>query len=332
MRSLGHAALLFPLFSIMAAVACSKDPEPPADAGPCARYFDAFIAYQTRCGTPARSEETTTRARERAVGKCKLDMAAPGTSFTSTFIEACAASFKDLSCDARGASDACEVKAGTLEGTAACASERQCASGRCSTTIAGTCGACQGTRGEGEACNGIDLVCRPGMTCSAGKCAVVTKGDVGAPCGGAAACKNGIFCDTRANVCTAPRDVGGACASEYECAFDLTCASGKCVARVAEGGECSDRTPPCAQGFGCDPDQKRCVKLTRVKPGETCSAAALCELGGCTFPESRALKGTCPTIIADGEPCVLADTTRICDEGAACKDGRCVVFDPGQCK
>jgi hypothetical protein len=46
----------------------------------------------------------------------------------------------------------------------------------------------------------------------------------------------------------------------------------------------------------------------------------------CPFAQNS-LAGTCPRVIADGEPCDLNDPTTACDTFAGCQNGTCTLTD-----
>jgi hypothetical protein len=79
-----------------------------------------------------------------------------------------------------------------------------------------------------------------------------------------------------------------------------------------------------------------------AEPGEACDATTQCRVGGCRgnfdldaggAPSPLSFKGTCPTVIPDGGPCVDAAAAgmagapnAVCDTLSSCVNGKCAPF------
>jgi hypothetical protein len=111
-------------------------------------------------------------------------------------------------------------------------------------------------RGVGETCD--DAVrCRPGLACTAGKCAPGHSLDQGAACVISAECKEGLYCNAARKCAIAGRHVTGeSCGSEADCAGGARCnavgLSAECQAEGTRdiGGACKTSTE-CMAGLLC---------------------------------------------------------------------------------
>ena len=145
---------------------------------------------------------------------------------------------------------------------------------------------------------------------------------------------------------------------------------GKCAAPIASGGACVQSNNDCADGLVCTGTtlahvriaghRRRNLQRQRLRSGigvrlqqhqvrqdsvrgsgrtratttrfaarrVTCVQQAT---GGGSGGGSGTLSGTCPTIIADGQPCTGSSRTSQCDDFASCIEGKCV-FVPAACK
>ncbi len=331
--------LVFALFgSAVAISACSSSSTDAATAA-CERLVRAT---RTDCSKfPSETVESNVVARSN--GACKRELSASGVATTPADVEACAAALEKhaASCDTAFATPAeCESKPGTRADGAGCGANAQCKSGYCKigqtqvTTPEGTtnqrdaCGTCTATIAENAVCNGTSDKCVAGYQCLSGKCLKVAVSDVGGPCGNqTSTCKDGLLCDNLTRKCAALKPSGEQCLGSFECEPPLACVANKCDVRVAEGGACSSNE--CARTLRCDEASQTCVKLEFVKPGAACTASSICEPRGIACPASL----TCPTVVADGEACELGTSpTRVCNDYATCRDGKCVLDDPNSCK
>jgi hypothetical protein len=134
-------------------------------------------------------------------------------------------------------------------------------------------------------------------------------------------CGSGLYCDTSAQ-CAQRQALGATCRTSTDCLTTLTCAAGTCSQRAQQGAPCSPSNEgnPCAEGFTCEATTSTCVQPS-AQPGEACgSNGKVCLVGPC----SKA--GTCPAIVADGQPCPVGDDTRTCDVLADCdRYGNCAI-------
>ena len=74
-----------------------------------------------------------------------------------------------------------------------------------------------------------------------------------------------------------------------------------------------------------------CAKRTLGKAGEKCNQQELgCAVGSCDIA-ADASEGTCPKVIADGQPCTPDTAGETCDAFARCADGICQIPDPKRC-
>jgi hypothetical protein len=157
-----------------------------------------------------------------------------------------AAYAQDIQC---AAGLGCVVAEGSLAGTcqrpaatgAACGATTVCARGAaCTATTTMTCAAITVRRAVGERCNNATMeLCDPWarLVCRSGTCASIGDGTMGATCGNMAVpagsqCNAGLYCAT--GRCVARKADGEACASDVECRTDAcdratrTCAARTC--------------------------------------------------------------------------------------------------------
>jgi hypothetical protein len=144
------------------------------------------------------------------------------------------------------------------------------------------------------------------------------------PCMGAGAplCADGLYCSPSTGRCAVPGALGAPCDGVYACEPGLRCV-GTCEIGGCAGDLCSDDRA-CGPGLVCSPSG--CAPFSWVSPGEVCNHAARCVVGHC--PNG----GTCPRVVADGDPCDPADETATCDTFSRCTNGVCAVHDLPVCK
>ncbi len=185
-------------------------------------------------------------------------------------------------------------------------------------------------------------------------CVALAQGDVGAACDGlSATCKTGLYCAAQTGRCAklagagAPCGVGarpranpGGCAAPLACVGipgTATCGSGAADAFCLSDDDCSPGlgcTPgPCSSTtarIGCSASGT-CALVTWVAPGRACDGyRTRCLVGSCNVdepsppPDAGIAQGTCPTVVPDGQPCVVegvgpaAPTGPTCDTFAQC--------------
>jgi hypothetical protein len=231
--------------------------------------------------------------------------------------------------------------AGTLPVGAACLTGTQCETAYCKFTFIdddggssyeSSCGTCADTIGAGESCASGDTPCAPGTACSGAPnptCVAVTYGGAGDACDDTAlVCNEGLFCQTTTMTCSAPGAAGARCTGSPDCATGLVCAAGACAVGATAGETCTS-TVVCAQGLTCELPTGTCVAITWASAGAPCSNAAQCLVGGCnqgtTFETN-----TCPTVVADGEPCPI-DGASTCDTFSQCVNGVCALPTAATC-
>jgi hypothetical protein len=110
-------------------------------------------------------------------------------------------------------------------------------------------------------------------------------------CRGDAYCKSSGACP---GICTTRELAGAVCRDDAECQPSLKCFNGKCTAKIAEGGSCSDHDVGCHSGLICGSDTgtgRTCVSLETVfskEAGESCdlTKAEWCKAGSfCAITE-----------------------------------------------
>ncbi|MEO6418094.1 MAG: hypothetical protein ABIP39_01705 [Polyangiaceae bacterium] len=311
---------------------CRADKADPVDA--CGAYFDAQVQVQARCGqTAALAPDENARERTRFLAACKLTLDEPGTGMTADWLNACANSIKTDLCSNVQFDPACTTPTGGVETGQPCSSHAQCQTGICGGPgTGGACGTCSPVLRTGDACVPGGPPCNKSAQCDQGTCVAVVRGELGASCDrGKPDCKTGI-CDIRTHACALPLLAGSPCSSDWECADNLTCSGFACTPVVAEGAACAvavGSTPssaPCPVTLVCSQSTKTCVGVHVAKGGEACDVdVTRCELGSCSG-------GTCPKVLADGDPCEPSSGTTTCDFFAECKDGKCVTGSFTPCK
>jgi hypothetical protein len=192
------------------------------------------------------------------------------------------------------------------------------------------------TKGDlGAACDDLAALCKPGLYCAAqtGQCARL--GAAGARCGEgptppgwAGGCVAPLGCVglPGASIC-GTGSAGAFCLTDSDCASELGCVPGPCSSTIARIG-CS------ASGT--------CAPITWAAAGERCSETLVrCLVASCNFgspfPVPRAedggvFSGTCPTVIPDGQPCKVNDSSATCDTFSECFEGKCALLDSAGCK
>jgi hypothetical protein len=243
------------------------------------------------------------------VKACTNDASLPGSGLTAANLSACLHALEGAPPACASEPPECTV-AGTLQGGAACNGDVQCASGVCNVSItAGApvpfCGACLPV----PVCGAGKTPCAVGTFCNGtadtASCQPIVYGKAGDACDNAfAECATGLTCDftgASGGTCVVPAPMGGACTSGNECLVGA-----------------------CAQGV--------CVTPTYGKAGDPCNGNdQRCLVGSCAISGSG-ISGTCPTVIADGQPCTLGDPTTTCDTESECANGVCAGLDSMICK
>ena len=331
--------------------------------GGCGAYFDSYTAYSKQCGG-----NSFLNSRDRWLQYCQLLIGAPGASGAESALSQCAqdVSTATSTCASPSKSTACSTFMGALGSGTACGESVQCASGFCKgggvmssgsssgeTTTTATCGVCADKIAVGGACDQSkgdrcvkDASCVTSGSGGMGTCKAKIVNDVGGACGGkdSASCKDGLRCDFTMMKCAALSTAGGACDFDGDCATPLVCGADMvCAQPKATGAACtlamdSFGNSGCARNETCNAMTSTCAATVQVDPGGTCDfSSRYCKAGSCNIMPgdggiSGSSTGTCPKIIADGQPCTNSAKDSVCDEFAECLAGKCTVFDPSTCK
>jgi hypothetical protein len=192
-------------------------------------------------------------------------------------------------------------------------------------------------------------------------CVEAAEGDAGAACDGLSAlCKPGLYCSTQTAKCERLAAAGAACGEGPRgapggCEAPLGCGSAPGTCRSGSAGASCVSDDECASGFGCVPvgpcaaqgqearigcsTSGRCVAITWASPGQPCDVGVRCLVGSCNYgsrvtlttqaADGGLLEGTCPAVVADGEPCTVTST---CDPFAQCFQGVCTLIDGVTCR
>jgi hypothetical protein len=227
----------------MAADAAEIGDAPPASAA-AAEFIAAYCARATSCcalaqlGTPA---------------SCPAHLMAAAGTFRASAAAACLGALASgcQGFDAQSCDRAFTTVTASKHRGDACASDEECllatdgtvrcAAGHCQLTVSGKAGdtPCAGTASGSVVIPAAELPSTP----TAYLCHI----------------EDGVFCGPETRACTATRALGAACATFGECGAGRYCddASGKCVARLAEGAPCTvDEQCPstvCAETNVCAP-------------------------------------------------------------------------------
>lgn len=336
-RLLIRAVVLSAAFSGLAALAaCSGgggggDTSDPGAA--CEEYAKAELGSLQRCAGETLPADVVAGYVAQFKSLCAEALSLPGTGETPQQLSACSAAQSSVSCHSSQQPAACVTPTGSLADDSPCNTGAQCKSGVCVisnssmvlpdggvTTTDNTCGKCTPSVALGQACGGTSSAqCAPGGDCVGGLCVAVASVDIGGACNGSEDCKSGLACVSQK--CAALGDVGAACQFAENCKDGLVCSSQKCATPVALGGACK-AIDECATGLVCDSGTMKCASITLASPGGACSLKApvvTCAIGACNVTDLAHFTGTCPTLIADGQPCDTADKTKRCGYLSSCK-------------
>jgi len=327
-----------------ATVACSGKTSGSSDTNACDDYFQAYFGGSCNSVLPPASE--VSRVQGRFATLCAAALALPGSSVTSASLEACASAVKSGGCPVLDQAEGpCSFGTGSLPSGSSCFTGGQCQGGDCSANTHGAdgsvslCGTCSTLPAVGQPCPSGQ--CAKGASCSssnggASSCVAVTQVGVGASCvvttGAFVECDAGLYCDQLTEKCTATGGAGSACMQGDACTSPLVCppaaqgASSTCQSPGAAGAACGG-DQDCGSSLGCDQTTRQCGSVTWVSAGQACSDNVRCLVGSCSSGGGTA-GGTCPTVIADGQPCNLNDSSSTCDTVASCEGGTCVLGYP----
>jgi hypothetical protein len=324
-------------FATSAVVGCgtSESTAPtPTPGAACDAIFDGEFD-PARCGGMSIPASVLAPFKARFHTFCVQQMAYPG--FAGTWQE-CASAMASAPC--RGSSPNVAIACafvGSLANGAPCNGGSQCQSGECSKgTLAdggtSSCGLCAPSIARGQACKPGDS-CIPGTECLQGICTAYGSSDIGGPCLSANDCKATLECQSQK--CVALQPAGGPCTGDYLCQQGLRCSQQKCTVPIAVGGDCSVAPDVCPNSTLCDTKTKKCTLVAFAQKGQTCgnlSPPTLCASTlDCPITDLQTMTGTCPTVLADGQPCDPKDKTTSCDLFASCRLGVCT-FMPAICQ
>ena len=323
-----------------------------AGSAACGAYFDALSAACTLPGEPA---DFIAHERARYVAGCSSTLALPNYGRSAAQLQACAdtiAAAPDILCKASLPADpatvaaenafiaACSSDRGSGAAGAACENAEQCESGNCAVAsdaggaVATGCGTCIGTIAVGQPCatdaGGCDPTSRCDDSAGAPACRVAVFGDAGSACDdNFEQCSQGLACDLSTHVCGPRRSAGATCVYSSDCELPLVCRGAplSCQTPGQLGDACVADTD-CVSTLLCSTGQ--CVTPSWAAPGQACGAGDRCEYGSCVAAASAAT-GTCPVVVADGEPCGGSPTTT-CDLGAECIAGVCKLIGTLGCR
>lgn len=356
-----RAAALVVLLTGLAACASSSDTasdrsSTSAEAA-CGQYFDALSQQDASCNALGIASASLYKAADKPlfVKQCALDLAAPGTSASPSFLGACAAAMQSThQCEGKVA--ACQPAPGGLDDGAACSKRAQCKGGICKVSGAAPngdpsfCGRCATGAALGGACTSAADCARP-LLCVAGTCGnapppVLEGGSCGQKDASGAVsatlpCAEGLFCNTlafggspgelKSPVCEKLRAKGEACILT-ECAVGLRCSEGACIdPRDArdDGGACA-RAGDCKSGY-CDRATSQCRPIATALVGAACSTGVRCADGlSCVGATAETAK--CTERLPEGASCSVGAGAAPCATNTACRDGVCQLNDPALCR
>ncbi len=237
---------------------------------------------------------------------CADVLAAPGTGWTGSVLEACVAARTALDCDdfleGKPAPKACLVT-GQIITSDPCRYDGQCGSGYCRYASGMSCGNC------------------------------VNLGETGAPCTTSADCDGNLMCTSgTSGTCQPPSGVGATCGATTPCQQGLACISAMCVQPSGLlGATCNpaNDSADCDydQGLYCDSVSKECTEYLTPQAGGACggSTPTACAGGGTCY------KSACVPPVQDGSMCAPA-TGLNCLYPSTCNSGTCGLYTASQCK
>jgi hypothetical protein len=335
-------------FTLLAglAVACgsTSSAAPPDALDLCTQIYQWTLTPS--CGGPVKPAAEKQRVEARVGPMCTAAMALAGDGMTSGSLRACASALQAESLCNHDLSSvpACDLR-GSLAGGSPCSAGVQCQSGRCSMSAVTSsdggaawwaCGTCTPLVAAGDSCNDSES-CQPGSVCDAASsnCVPVRFGAGGDHCDGIVAqCNPGLYCDLKSAKCAARVDRGAPCVQPDACNPPLTCVDtpyGTCQDRGQVGASCAVDAD-CEAGLGCGATTYVCGTVTWASGGQPCGEFLRCLVGACpSSPPGMPAPTSCPTVIADGQPCNGKDPKSTCDTLSSCINGTCMRADSPAC-
>jgi hypothetical protein len=284
-------------------------PGPETAALYCDELYTTFATRYADCSKAALAWATHTIDKTKLCAGVERAVSRNLATYDRTAAGKCLAFFDSASCtDLRAIRDdvkylpdcraAVVGKGASGYPITSCASDNECASGRC---YAGTCpGSCYAGAVQGQSCS-LDRDCAAGLYCFMGAPYAGStcqphdnRPNEGAVCTIETGCKPGLYCDGSTNYLQK-----GTCKPQVSAG---TCPTN--AAAMAPGFRCfSGATQPLlGPGAACEPVADRCG------PGLYCGS------------------GTCKQLPSVGEPCVYANS-----EWQGCIGGYCDALGSGMC-
>jgi hypothetical protein len=319
----------------IAVTACGGSTAGPSGGGSsssCDRYYTALTA----CENPQPPASEVSRVRALFDKLCADVLALPGSSITTSSLDACISEMQSAGCNAASQA-ACNFGPGALADGSKCVSNEQCMSDTCSagqsTGDGGVmpCGTCVAGTPCGNAVCAVNTICSQNN--GVGSCQPIVFGDSGATCNGVESqCKPGLVCNQVSRICAAPGPAGSPCRASSDCAGSLACpvppgGTSTCQAQGGSGAACQSDSD-CGMGLGCNFVAHTCATVTWATGGQPCGPTTRCLVGNCNT--TNGANGTCPTVIADGQPCSTTDFTQTCDTFSDCY-GTCTGLGTNRC-
>jgi hypothetical protein len=321
----------------IAVTACGGSTAGPGggSSSSCDRYFTTLY---TTCQNPQPPASEVSRVRARFDKLCAEALALPGISITANSLDACISAVQSSGCNATS-QPACKFGPGALADGSKCVSNEQCMSDTCSAGQQASdggvmlCGTCVAGTPCGSAVCPANTICTTNGT--SGSCQPIVFGDSGATCDDVVSqCKPGLVCNEVSRTCAAPGAAGSPCRAPTDCGGSLACpvstsgATSTCQAPGSSGAACQSDND-CAAGLGCNYVARTCGAVTWATAGQPCGPTSRCLVGFCPL-NGNATSGTCPTVIADGQPCSMTDPTQTCDTLSECY-GTCQIAGTNNC-
>jgi hypothetical protein len=323
MKSIIWASGCLAVGALGLAVACTSSGNSgngPAASGAWGNLVTAYCNKFFECSPEATTQEfadVATCISRTSLSVNRFDQL-PGTSWTTSKIEGCAAVISSSSCQSISegiSSDACKSEPGTLANGTPCGDDSQCAGGNCNTS----------TSSDGGVVS---------QSTFCGKCETRTP----STCGDAGACTSTEQCSydtvSRSSRCVTPAPEGSACSDGMPCVSGLTCSNSICSKRVGKGAPCTNGSD-CDSSLGLSCIDMTCQLPAHVGPGEACDyPSPRCSTGSeCVYMGlvDGGSSSVCVTRAADNALCDESKGPR-CTSPARCLSGVCTVPDYAQCK
>jgi hypothetical protein len=183
---------------------------------------------------------------------------------------------------------------------------------------------------------GENLQCQSTFCKRQGSCGVCApRVGAGASCSGDDQCAHDLVCASGS--CVAPGEANASCDDKTPCRADLYCKAGLCSAKAGPGESCATTDQACdvTRGVGCNPFTHICQNIRVGKKGDPCGLVAgtlvVCEASGSCDGSTLTTSGTCTAAAGDGEACGAQAAGRSCLPPATCANGICRLPASGSC-